>query len=268
MTTQRWSQKTLASQSIVRLTPSKPPGSSGRRPRETTSGSVTSAKRLDIAGREDHLEAPPRDGLVALDLGHDADPPVASLPPVIWCKCYSHEMTDDVKPKRAYRSTRRADQVAEKRRAILAAADACFRADGYGAVTMPLIAREAGVAVETIYRAFGSKAGLFAAVIDAAVAGGRPRAERPVEERPAIRAIIEEPDPRRQVELYAATQPGIHRRSGQLLRALAAAAGDGSRAADAVGRDRGEPARGAGAIRPDARRTGARYDRAFGRGRS
>jgi AcrR family transcriptional regulator len=89
---------------------------------------------------------------------------------------------------------------------------------------MPVIAREAEVGVETIYRAFGSKAGLFKAVIDAAVAGGSTRADRPVEERPAIRAVIEEPDPRRQVERYAATQPGIHRRSGPLLRALSGAA--------------------------------------------
>jgi AcrR family transcriptional regulator len=87
-----------------------------------------------------------------------------------------------------------------------------------------MIAQEAGVAVETIYRAFGSKAGLFKTVIDSAVAGGSSRAEVPVEERPAIRALIEEPDPRRQVELYAATQPGIHRRSGPLLRALSGAA--------------------------------------------
>ena len=85
---------------------------------------------------------------------------------------------------------------------------------------MPAIAGEAGVAVETIYRAFGSKAGLFQAVVEAAVAGGSSRAEARVEERPAIRAIIDEPDPRRQVALYAATQPGIHRRSGPLLRAL------------------------------------------------
>jgi hypothetical protein len=46
----------------------------------------------------------------------------------------------------------------------------------------------------------------------------------PVEERPAIRAVIEEQDPRRQLELYAATQPGIHRRAGPLLRALRDAA--------------------------------------------
>src|SRR5207249_8641090 len=49
---------------------------------------------------------------------------------------------------------------------------------------------------------------------------GPTRAEVPVEDRPAIRAVIEEPDPRRQASLYAATQPGIHRRSGSLLRAL------------------------------------------------
>ena len=58
-------------------------------------------------------------------------------------------MTDVVKPKRAYRSTRRAEQVAEKRRGIVEAADARFRAAGYSPVTMPEIAREAGVAVET-----------------------------------------------------------------------------------------------------------------------
>lgn len=134
-------------------------------------------------------------------------------------------MTDHVKPtRRPYRSTRRAQQVAQTRREILASAGALFRARGYAAVSMPVIAHEAGVAVETIYRAFGSKAGLFKAVIDAAVAGGSSRAEVPVQERPAIRALIEEPDPRRQVERYAATQPGIHRRSGPLLRALSGAA--------------------------------------------
>lgn len=133
-------------------------------------------------------------------------------------------MTDDVKPRRAYRSTKRAEQVARTRRDILATAGASFRRRGYTGVSMPAIAAEAGVAVETIYRAFGSKAGLFTAVVEAAVAGGASRAEVPVLERPAIRAINEEPDPRRQVELYAATQPGIHRRAGPLLRVLMQAA--------------------------------------------
>ena len=105
------------------------------------------------------------------------------------------------------------------------AAGALFRERGYTGASMPAIAESANVAVETLYRAFGSKAGLFRAVIEAALAGGAARADMPVEERPAIRAIIEEPDPRRQVELYAATQPGIHRRAGPLLRTLLGAAG-------------------------------------------
>jgi AcrR family transcriptional regulator len=133
-------------------------------------------------------------------------------------------MTDDVKPRRPYRATLRAEQTARTRQDIVMAAGRLFRVRGYSGVTMPVMAEEAGVAVETIYRAFGSKAGLFKAVIDAAVAGGTDRADIPVEDRPAIRAVIEESDPRRQVERYASTQPGIHRRSGPLLRALSGAA--------------------------------------------
>lgn len=133
-------------------------------------------------------------------------------------------MGEPVKTPRRYESARRQEQAAQTRRDILAAAGSLFRQRGYAGTQMPAIAAEAGVVVETIYRTFGSKAGLFKAVIESAVAGGSTRADVPVEERPAIRAVIEETDPRRQLELYAATQPGIHRRSGPLLRALFGAA--------------------------------------------
>lgn len=79
--------------------------------------------------------------------------------------------------------------------------------------------------VETVYRIFGGKAALFRAAVEALLAGGAGRAEVPVEERPAIRAIRDEPDPRKQLAGYAATQPGIHRRAGPLLRALRDARG-------------------------------------------
>jgi len=129
-------------------------------------------------------------------------------------------MSEDVKTRRRYVSRRREEQAARTRQDILSAAGALFREQGYGATSMPRIAAEAGVVVETIYRIFGSKAGLFRSVMEAVLAGGASRAEVPVEERPAIRAVIDEPDPRRQIELYTATQPGIHRRAGPLLRAL------------------------------------------------
>jgi len=61
-------------------------------------------------------------------------------------------------------------------------------------------------------------------VVEAAVAGGAERAEIPPDDRPAIQAVIAERDPHHQLELYAATQPGIHARTGPLMRVLAGAA--------------------------------------------
>ena len=57
-------------------------------------------------------------------------------------------MTEDVKPKRAYRSTRRAEQVAQTRRDILATAGALFRRLGYAGLSMPQIATLAALEPE------------------------------------------------------------------------------------------------------------------------
>jgi AcrR family transcriptional regulator len=133
-------------------------------------------------------------------------------------------MTERVKARRRYESPRRAAQAAQTRRDIVTVAGRLFRERGY-AIPLTEIATEAGVVVETIYRIFGSKVGLFTAAVEALLAGGTKRAEAPVRERPAIRAIHDEADPRNQVALYAATQPGIHRRAGPLLRALRDAKG-------------------------------------------
>lgn len=129
-----------------------------------------------------------------------------------------------VKPSRRYDSELRKSQAAATRRAIVDAALAAFLEHGYAGATMQRIAQSAGVVVETIYRAFDGKAGLFKAAVEAAIAGGAARAERPVEQRPSIQAVITEPDPRRKLERYADTQPGIHARLGPLYRTLGEAA--------------------------------------------
>jgi AcrR family transcriptional regulator len=129
-----------------------------------------------------------------------------------------------VKPPRRYSSELRQAQATATRRKIVDATRATFLEDGYAGATMQRIAASAGVVVETIYRTFDGKADLFKAAVAAAVAGGTQRAERPVEQRPAIRALIEEPDPRRKLERYAATQPGIHERLAPLYQTLAEAA--------------------------------------------
>lgn len=133
-------------------------------------------------------------------------------------------MSEDVKPRRRYDSTRRQAQAAQTRQDILTAAQRLFLDRGYAGTTLAAIAQAAGVVVETVYRAYGSKAELFKAVVRAAVAGGGGRAQVPVEQRPAIAAVIAETDPHRQLKLYAATQPGIHARAGPLLRVLIGAA--------------------------------------------
>ncbi len=129
-----------------------------------------------------------------------------------------------VKPRRRYNSELRQEQAAATRRAIVEAALTTFLEEGYAGTTMQKIAASAGVVVETIYRSFDGKAGLFRAAVEAAIAGGARRAERPVEERPAVRAVIDESDPRRKIERYVDTQPGIHARVAPLSRALAEAA--------------------------------------------
>lgn len=126
--------------------------------------------------------------------------------------------------RRRYDATRRRQQSARTRARIVEAAARLFVERGYAGTTIPAIAAEAGVAVETVYRSASGKAGLLADAVRAAVAGGAERAEVPVVERPAIRRITEEPDPVRQLQLYAATQPGIWSRVGPLRRVLDAAA--------------------------------------------
>ncbi|MFP5253966.1 MAG: TetR family transcriptional regulator [Actinomycetes bacterium] len=131
--------------------------------------------------------------------------------------------------RRTYDSTLRRARAERTRARIVEAAGRLFVERGYAATTIPAIAAEAAVAVETVYRSVGGKAGLLAEAVRAAVAGGPQRAAVPVPERPAIRRIIEEPDPERQLRLYAATQPGIWSRVGPLMRVLeAASAGDPS----------------------------------------
>ncbi|OWJ67177.1 TetR family transcriptional regulator [Inquilinus limosus] len=58
----------------------------------------------------------------------------------------------------------------EKRQALLDGALRVFARDGYARASIDDIAREAGVSTRTLYNHFGSKAGLFEAVIQASAA--------------------------------------------------------------------------------------------------
>ena len=135
-------------------------------------------------------------------------------------------MSENATPRRRYDSSTRRERAVQTRRRIIDAAARVFVERGYTGATIPLIAREAHVAVETVYRSTSGKAGLLREAIQASLAGGAEQAELPVEQRPGIQRVVDETDPRRQMRAYAATQPGVWSRVGPLLRVLDEAAGD------------------------------------------
>jgi AcrR family transcriptional regulator len=73
--------------------------------------------------------------------------------------------------RRAYRSARSRQQAAQTRTVVLAAATALFGDRGWSATGMRDVANEAGVAVETVYANFRTKAELLLAAIDVGVLG-------------------------------------------------------------------------------------------------
>jgi AcrR family transcriptional regulator len=79
-----------------------------------------------------------------------------------------------VKPKRRYDSSNRQAQARRNREAILNAAERQFLEGGYAATTVAAVAVEAGVSVETIYKAFGGKPGLVRAIYERGLTGREP----------------------------------------------------------------------------------------------
>ena len=70
--------------------------------------------------------------------------------------------------KRVYDSPVRQRQADETRRRIAAAARRLLEETGYAGMTIPAVAKAAGVAVPTVYAIFGSKKGIVAELLDAA----------------------------------------------------------------------------------------------------
>ena len=107
----------------------------------------------------------------------------------------------------------------------MAAAGQRFLEGGYGATTIAEVARAAGVAVQTVYSAVGGKADLLIEVVNRTVAGD----DRDVMllDREWMTALRAEPDPRRQVRIFADEMTSIGARVVPLfLMMRAAAAGD------------------------------------------
>src|SRR5688572_15504147 len=130
-------------------------------------------------------------------------------------------MVSEVK-RRRYDSPVRQERAAQTRARIVDAAAALFTSHGYGRTSIRQIAEEAGVAADTVYATFGSKARVLTAVIDERLRGGHGVGN--VMERPEMLAVRDEPDQHRQVELLADALSRIVEQVGPVFEMLRAAA--------------------------------------------
>jgi AcrR family transcriptional regulator len=134
-------------------------------------------------------------------------------------------VTGDVKAARRYELPRRRAQAEATRRDILGAARRRFEADGYAGATMAEIAADAGVALKTVYLAFGTKSGLLRALWNLLLRGDE--SDVPVAERQWYLDVLEETDPERQLRLHARNSTAGKQRLAGILEVIrSAAAGD------------------------------------------
>jgi AcrR family transcriptional regulator len=118
----------------------------------------------------------------------------------------------------------RAARARETRRRVIDAALRLFVEEGYTPTTMSAIAREAGVAVQTLYLSFGSKAKILSAALDLAIVGDD--APVPLIERPWVQELRAGEDGRRAVGLLCREAARLFRRVAPLHVAIRAATGD------------------------------------------
>ncbi len=105
---------------------------------------------------------------------------------------------------------------------MIEAAQRLFTEHGYPATTIEAIAEAADTPLPTLYRLFGSKRTLLAAVLDTSFGGD----DQPIAfaDRPAVRAARAETDPAKMVNAFARIAREFMERSSAILHVLATAA--------------------------------------------
>ena len=124
--------------------------------------------------------------------------------------------------KRPYDNSRRLAQVRVTRVQAIEAAKQLFIEQGYPATTIEAVAEAADIPLPTLYRLFGSKRALLAAVLDTSFGGD----DQPIAfgDRPEVRAARLEPDPIAFVEAFAGIARRLMDRSSAILYVLSTAA--------------------------------------------
>jgi AcrR family transcriptional regulator len=108
------------------------------------------------------------------------------------------------------------------RRAVIDAARELFLQHGYGQTTIESISAAADVPAPTVYRLFASKLGILKALLDVSIAGDDEGA--PVADRPAVKTLLAETDPKRKLAAFVAVVAEVNKRTSSIYRILASAA--------------------------------------------
>lgn len=108
------------------------------------------------------------------------------------------------------------------RAAVIAAARTLFAERGYSATTIGAISEASDTPQPTIYRLFGSKLGIAKAVVDVSIAGDDE--EVAMADRPQVRELLADPDPRGRLSGFAALLSDVMARTAPVHRLLADAA--------------------------------------------
>jgi AcrR family transcriptional regulator len=109
------------------------------------------------------------------------------------------------------------------RAAVTGAARTLFLERGYAGTTIEAISDLSDVPPATVYRLFSSKLGILKALIDVSIAGDDEAV--PLQDRPHVRALLADPDPRNQLSGFAGITCGIMSRTEPVVRILVSAAG-------------------------------------------
>jgi AcrR family transcriptional regulator len=125
-------------------------------------------------------------------------------------------------PPKRYASQVRDEQARRTRQAIVTAAHDLFLAQGYAATTIDGIAEAAHVSRRTVFNSVGGKVALLKLALDWAVVGD----DEPVAlaDRPVVKAILAEPDPRKALMLWVQAVTDVAGRIAPLGEVLIAAA--------------------------------------------
>jgi AcrR family transcriptional regulator len=132
--------------------------------------------------------------------------------------------------KRAYDSSKRQEQARATRAAILDAARTLFVENGFAATTLQAVADEAGVAVQTVYAAFGNKQELLRQLMGVSVVGDDEAI--PLLERDAVLRIVAEPDQRTRARMQAKLITEILERVAPVAMVARGASGASAEAAE------------------------------------